>query len=81
MHRKIPERLLRDFPISKKASQSFAAAAGKILLRLQAFLSENKMFSDSQKIPERLLRDLSMLCQRMIALINGAAGGASGVIV
>ena len=49
--------------------------------RLQAFLSENKMFSDSQKIPERLLRDLSMLCQRMIALINGAAGGASGVIV
>jgi hypothetical protein len=26
--------------------------------RLQAFLSENKMFSDSQKIPERLLRDL-----------------------
>ena len=49
--------------------------------RLQAFLSENKMFSDSQKIPERLLRDLSMLYQRMIALINGAAGGASGVIV
>ena len=48
--------------------------------RLQAFLSENKMFSDSQKIPEQQLRDFCCL-QRMIALMNGSAGGASGVIV
>ena len=51
MHRKIPERLLRDFPISKKPRrvsppqrrkkvQSFSpatCAAGKILLRLQVW--------------------------------------------
>ena len=38
------------------------------------------MFSDSQKIPEQQLRDFCCL-QRMIALMNGSAGGASGVIV